>query len=317
MEEYRSLKSRYSFLQLCKTPELAVEVTLQPLKAFDMDAAILFSDILLPCEALGIEIAFNPGPQIINPVRTASDADSLRIQTLEQTAAPVYAALQRLSTECSAIGKALIGFAGAPWTLASYLIDQRSYKHFEGALIFARRNPQAMHRLLRTLSELIALYLCGQASSGAQALQLFDTWAGNLNEADYREFALPYNAQIIERVSATGVPVILYNNNCAHLLRALEDTGADCLSIDSRTSLESAQRLLAPDTAVQGNLDPSALFAPPEQIRERTLKMLRSWTSPAGFVANLGHGVLQETPRDGVAAFVDTVKSFRLQSTHP
>lgn len=312
LPEYRALKEQHGFLGLCRSPELATEVTIQPVRIFDLDAAILFADIMLPAECLGFQIDFTPGPTVANPVRSAADISGLIRRDVAAHMGYVFDAVKMIRGELNRLHspepKTLIGFAGAPWTLACYLLDQGPYKHFAGTQVFGEESPETLHRLLAMLSELTAEYLIGQIESGAQMVQLFDTWGGNLSEDDYRRWALPYVRRVFETVG-TRCPRALYINGSAHLLSAMVESGADCLSVDWRTSLSAAREACGGKLAIQGNLDPAHLFGEQKSVVARTREMIAGWgPHRGGYVANLGHGVLQRTPRENVAAFVATVK---------
>lgn len=313
LEEYKALKEDYDFMTLCKTPELAVEVALQPIRALDPDAAIIFGDILIPGEAMGFSMEFSPGPKIQNPIRGKSDILNLKCNSPHTHTRHIFDAISLLKRELDALfpsgpPKAVLGFAGAPWTLACYFLDQGPYKHFQGTQICAAQDPSSITLLLERLSDFITEYLLGQFESGADAVQLFDTWAGILSEEDYRVFALPYVQRIIEGLRRAGCPTIYYANNASHLLGALNESGADCISLDWRTSLSSAEEIIGSETALQGNLNPAFLFGSFECVQERTREMLNSLRRRTRYIANLGHGVLQTTPRDNARMFIETVK---------
>lgn len=313
MKEYRDLKEKHSFLELCKTPELALEVTMQPIRFLDPDAAILFADILLPGEAMGFELDFAPGPKILNPVQNRSDLQALKRVDPHTSLDYVFKAIMLIKSELASHyqgeqAKAVIGFAGAPWTMACYFTEQGPIKLFQGTQVKAADDPQTMHLFLERLTDVIGDYLLGQIESGADAVQLFDTWAGNLSVEEYREFALPYTQKIIQLVQKTGCPTILYVNGSSHLLEQMKQSGADCLSVDWRTDLHAAETLVGEKTALQGNYNPANLFGSVDSVRERTRKMLASLKRRTAYVANLGHGIFQTTPPENARVFVDTVK---------
>ncbi len=310
MAEYRALKEQHSFLELCKTPELALRVSLLPLELLEVDAIILFSDILIPVEAMGLRIDFAPGPIVKNPIATPRDVEALEIDAIEDRVGFVFETLRELRNVLKTRERgdqALIGFAGSPWTLACYTTSQQMFKHFEGTLIFAKREPAAMELFLGKLTQVVSDYVCAQIESGAQVIQLFDTWAGNLSAEDYRRWALPFTKQIIARISERGCPSILYVNNCSHLLGSMIETGATCLSVDQRVSLASVSAAF-PDTVVQGNLDPAQLFSPTETVSRSTREMIKRWPKRSGYIVNLGHGVLPTTPIENVRAFIRTAR---------
>lgn len=318
LPEYRLLRERHSFLELCKSVELAKEISLLPLKFLDVDAVILFSDILIPVEAMGVEISFHPAPRITNPVKTTADISKLKSVLTDQSLAFVFHALEELRTELEQTQdnaskanqgkKALIGFAGAPWTLACYILDQGPFKHFQGTQVFAYQHRSAMHDLLAKLETVITSYLLRQIESGAQAVQLFDTWAGNLTAEDYQEFALPYTQRILAAVQSAGSPSILYVGNSSHLLPTLKTSGATCISVDARVPLQHAAQVLGEGIVLQGNFDPTHLFGPVEQVKTRTTQMISQIGRTAGYIANLGHGILPTTPPENALCFVNTVK---------
>lgn len=305
MKEYRELKERYSFLELCKIPDLAVEVSLQPIKFLDPDAAIIFSDILIPLETLGFDIDFNPGPIVANPIRTSTDITQIKISSSDTN--PTAKSISLLKKELAS-DKALLGFAGSPWTLACYLIDQGPYKGFLGTKVFANKNPEAMLKLLDLLSDVIADYLLSQISAGADAVQVFDSWGGILSEEEYKTYSLPYLEKIFEKLKSTQT--ILYTNGGDHLLKQIRTLPVSCISIDWRTSINRAEDLLGNKFAIQGNLDPTKLFKTSNDVAFETSEMLKKLDRKTSYIANLGHGILPGTPPENVKVFVDTVKNF-------
>lgn len=310
MQEYRLLKEKYSFLELCKSEELAFEVSMQPMRFLDPDAAIVFADILLPAESLGIEIDFNPGPKIINPIKTPSDIRALSLEDPWKKQSAVFKTIKKLRETLDG-EKAVLGFAGAPWTMSCYLIDQGIIKHFQNTQCFAAENPGAFFELQDKLVEQTICYLLAQIESGADALQIFDTWAGNLSLDDYKTFALPATQKIIAEIKRQkNTPVILYVNGSSHLISEMCNAGADCLSVDWRTPLSEIEKLIPKHISLQGNLDSTALFLKTEEIVRKTSEMLSSLQRKTGYIANLGHGILPTTPRENAKAFVDTVKNF-------
>jgi len=306
MPEYRAMKERYSFLEMCLTPEISTEVALQPIKAFDLDAAILFSDIMIPAKALGFQIDFAPGPVVRNPITTVDDIHRLPAIPDLNELSPVFSALKLLKQELKA--QALIGFAATPFTLACYLLNQKPFKHFERSLIWIRKDPENFKRLLESLTSLTLAYVLEQIKSGAQVIQLFDSWGGILPKDLYQEFSLTYSDRIfaVLQKQAEG---ILYLNGALPYLELLEISEARTISIDSKTELTEAEAQL-PSKGLQGNLDSSALFSSdvPGLTKEMLLKLKRS----SRFVANLGHGILQETPLTGAQEFVTAVKEFKI-----
>lgn len=312
LEEYRAIKEKSSFLEMCRTPELAFEVSMQPIRAFSPDAAIVFADILLPAQCLGIDVAFAPGPKVANPIRTAAELTGRKVTSPRSSLPYVFETIRALKSALTKSGeepKAVIGFAGAPWTMACYLIEQGPYKHFERTAIVAKQSPKELQEFLDHVAAMTEEYLLCQVEAGADVVQLFESWGGILPLDDYRRFALPAVQRIVGNLEKQNVPVILYANGSSHLLPALRESGASCISVDSRTSLATACEAVGAKTAIQGNLDPTDLFLPPSEIAVRTRAMMASFPRRTGYIANLGHGVLQTTPRESVKTFIDTVKS--------
>lgn len=309
LKEYRDIRKNVSFLDLCKTPDLAVEISLQPYRILDVDAVIFFSDILIPAEAMGVQVALtDKGPEIGNPVRSASDIEHLRIPNPDEAFPFTEEVLRTLRSELRD-AVPLIGFAGAPWTLGSYMVEGGSSKSFAQIKGMAYREPHLVHRLMDKLSDTIASYLEYQIQSGAQLVQLFDTWAGELTRSDYEEFALPYTKKIFERIG-DKVPRILYVNGTSGLLESMVRTGADVLSLDWRISIAQARRRIGDRVALQGNLDPCLLLGRREHMLARTAQILDE-AGPTGHVLNLGHGILPPTPVENARAFIDFAKTYR------
>ena len=309
LKEYRDIRKNVSFLDLCKTPDLAVEVSLQPYRILDVDAVIFFSDILIPAEAMGVEVALtDKGPEIGNPVRSKSDIDRLRIPNPDEAFPFTEEVLRTLRSELRD-AVPLIGFAGAPWTLGSYMVEGGGSKSFAQIKGMAYREPHLVHQLMDKLSDTIASYLEYQIQSGAQLVQLFDTWAGELARSDYEEFALPYTQKIFERIG-DKVPRILYVNGTSGLLESMARSGADVLSLDWRISVAQARRRIGDRVALQGNLDPCLLLGRPEHMLARTAEILDE-AGPKGHVLNLGHGILPPTPVENARAFIDFAKTYR------
>jgi len=309
LPEYRKVRRKAGdFLGLCRNPELAAEVSLQPVRRFGLDAAIVFSDILTPLVPMGIELSFTPGPHIANPIRTPEDVHRLRppepwtgTEFLDETLERVRAALDPKT--------ALIGFCGAPWTLASYLVEGTTSRSFTRVKAFAHAHPEAFDRLTATLADSMAGYLASQVEHGAQAVQVFDSWIGALGAEDARRWGLAPARRLLEHLGHLGVPRIYFPNGGGHLLEELADMPCEVLSVDWRVDLGRAARSL-PRHALQGNLDPGLLMAPPDVIRRRTRSMLES-APKKGYIANLGHGITPEVPIAGVEAFVRTVQEYR------
>jgi uroporphyrinogen decarboxylase len=319
MAEYQAVRAKSDFITMCKTQTLAFEVSLQPYRAFGMDAVILFSDILFPAEAMGLPLDFQDGvgPILGNAVRSAADVDRLSIPDPELATGFVMDTLRQLRAELKDdLQTALIGFGGAPWTLASYMIEggtSKQYRYIKGLMY---DDPALLHRLLAKITQTVIVYLNAQIAAGAQVIQLFDSWAGILTPAQYREFALPYHQQVFENLSATGpdgarVPKILYVNGSHLHVAAMAQSGADVISIDHQTDLLETVATYGDRLAVQGNLDPVLLFAQPAVLQTHLDDMLasaRRQSGGVGYLVNLGHGVLPGTPVENVRCFVDTVK---------
>jgi uroporphyrinogen decarboxylase len=306
MAEYRALRQKHSLLQLCRTPELAVEVTLQPIRAFGFDAAILFSDLLVPLAPMGIPFDFQAGegPVVEKPVRSAADVDALRRFEPREELGMVLEAIRLLR---GALSVPLIGFAGAPFTLASYAIEGGHSSNFAKTKGLMYGEPATWHRFAALLAEIVADYLRAQVEAGAQAVQVFDSWIGALDEGDYREFVLPHVRRIFDGLADLDVPTIHFGTGTAHLLRVQREAGGTVIGVDWRTPLDEGWRLAGDGVAVQGNLDPTLLFAPRERLLSRVDDVLRRAAGRPGHVFNLGHGILPGTPTDAVRAVVDHV----------
>ena len=308
MTEYREIRQSTPFLTLCKTPELAAEVTLQPLERFDLDAAIIFADILLPLEPMGADLEFTAGegPVIHNPVRTAADVDRLRLVEPEADLPFVLEAIGLVRAELD--GKApLIGFAGAPFTLASYLIEGGASRHYLETKRIMYGAPEAWDALMGKFAAVVSAYLNAQISAGVDAVQLFDSWVGCLSPSDYARYVLPHSKAVIAGLTP-GVPVIHFGTGTATLLDLMREAGSDVIGLDWRVSLGEAWERLGPaEVAVQGNLDPVALHAPTSVLRGQVEAILKAAAGRPGHIFNLGHGVLPTTPVESVAALVDMV----------
>ena len=308
LPEYRALREKHTLLALCRTPELAVEATLQPLRTLGVDAAILFSDLLLPLEPMGIPFEFQAGegPVILKPIRGPADIDALRRFEPREDLAPVLEAIRLLRRELD--GRVpLIGFAGAPFTLASYAVEGGRSASFAATKALMYGDPGAWHRLAGFLAAIAGDYLRAQVEAGAQALQLFDSWVGALDEADYREFVLPHARAIFDTLRGIGVPVIHFGTGTGHLLAAQREAGGDVIGLDWRVPLDEGWRRVGEGAAVQGNLDPTLLLGPRPRLLERVDDVLRRAGGRPGHVFNLGHGILPATPVENVRAVVDRV----------
>ena len=307
LPEYRALRERHGFLELCRTPAAAAEVTLQPLRRFALDAAILFADILLIVEPLdvGLEFARGEGPLIHRPVRSAADVARLKPVDVESAVGSVFETVRLVRRELPPT-VALVGFAGAPFTVASYLVEGGASREFLWTKRLMYEAPAAWHRLLEILADATATYLNGQIDAGAQAVQLFDSWVGALAPDDYRAYVLPHSRAVV-RALRSGTPVIHFGTGTAALLPLMREAGGDVIGLDWRVDLDRAWEAVGHDVSVQGNLDPAALLARPALFRERVKAILARAGGRPGHIFNLGHGVHQTTPVEHVAALVDMV----------
>ncbi|TAM10531.1 MAG: uroporphyrinogen decarboxylase [Nevskiaceae bacterium] len=313
LPEYRATRAKAgSFLKLCMTPELACEVTLQPVDRFGFDAAILFSDILTVPNAMGLGLHFTDGegPAFEHPLRDVAAIDRLGVPDPETELRYVMDAVRTVKGTLA--GRVpLIGFAGSPWTLATYMIEGRGSRDFRYAKALRFDDPAALQRLLATLVDAVGQYLAAQAAAGADVLMLFDSWGGALDAPGYRKFSLVPMQRIIAHLAkaAPGVPVILFSKGCNGQLAAQAQSGATCIGVDWTIELAQARQTVGPNVALQGNLDPVALFARPEQVQAEVRRVLASHGRSAGHVFNLGHGILQHTPIESVHALVEAVHS--------
>jgi len=309
MPEYRTLREKYGILDLVKTPELACAVTMQPIVAFDVDAAIIFADILPPLEGMGLQLEFvrGEGPVIRNPIRTVADIDALRPPPPEAALGFTLEAIRLARRELDARRVPLIGFAGAPFTLACYAIEGGPSRHLVRVKQLMMNEPAAWDRLMTKLSTVAGEFLVAQARAGAQALQIFDSWCGELAPRDYRHRVLPHVTRTVEIARTAGVPIILFGTGTAGMLTHLNTAGADVIGVDWRVDISDAWRQIGSDTAIQGNLDPVALLADWDETRARAKAILDQVGNRPGHIFNLGHGVLPETPVDQVRRLVDFV----------
>jgi len=310
MPEYRAIRKRHNFLEMIGSPELATEITLQPIKAFDLDAAIIFSDILPTLGELGFEIEYvdSVGPVIGNPVRSPDDIVRLKAS---ENHTQSRATCEAIRLTCAALNGTipLIGFAGAPFTLAAYAIEGGSSNHFLATRQFLREHPKPFHSLLGRIADAVSEYVRGQVEAGASAVQLFDSWAGVLGPTDFADFALPYARQILDTLQDTGVPRIYFSTGTCGILPQIKETGADVVGIDWRTSIARARSTLGGDITIQGNLDPTVLLSSASEAKRQARIILDEMNGARRYIFNLGHGVLKETPVDHVRQLVDTVHS--------
>ncbi|HEX2058671.1 MAG TPA: uroporphyrinogen decarboxylase [Actinomycetota bacterium] len=309
LPEYRAVRERHSILEVCRTPELAVEVTLQPVRRLGVDAAILFSDIVVPLQAMGVDLEIAPGvgPVIDDPVRSAADVDRLRPLDPEEGVPFVLAAVSALTEE---LDVPLIGFAGAPFTLASYLVEGGPSRDHARTKALMASDPATWHKLMDRLAESVLAYLRAQVAAGAAAIQLFDSWAGALTPNDYRAHVSPAVTRILDGLADTGVPRIHFGVGTGELLELMHATGTDVMGVDWRVPLRRARARLGHGVVLQGNLDPALCLAPFHVVREKAAEVLEE-TGGARHVFNLGHGVLPDTDPDTLAQLVDFVHTWR------
>jgi uroporphyrinogen decarboxylase len=307
LPEYRELRTRHAFLEVARTPELATEATLMPVDRFGVDGAVLFADIMLPLEGMGVPFEIQPGvgPVIAVPVRTAQAIEALRIVDPEEGTPYVLEAL-KLVRQALGDRAAVLGFAGAPFTLACYLIEGRPSKEYPHAKAMMYGQPDLWHRLMTTLTDVTIRYLHGQAKAGADVVQLFDSWLGLLDEASYRTFVQPYTARIFSSLVGI-VPTVHFSTGTVQLLEAIGETKPDVVSVDWRLPIDDAWSRLDFGTGIQGNLDPSRLMAPWESVRESADDILRRVDGRAGHIFNLGHGILPGTDPDILTRLVEHV----------
>lgn len=313
MAEYRALRERYSILELIRTPDLATAVTLQPIKVFNLDAAIIFSDILPLLIGMGLDIDFvkGDGPVVHNPLRTTEDIEALITPPAESAMHFTLEAIKQVKGELA--GKLpLIGFSGAPFTLASYAIEGGSSRHYLKTKALMYEQPDTWHHLMEKLAKVIGGYLSAQVEAGADLVQLFDSWVGALSPADYQEYVLPYSRQAIAIARQKHhVPLVHFSTGTGAMLPLIKEAGGDVISVDWRIDLVEANRQLGLEVALQGNLDPVVLLAPIPEIKKQAARILDSVQGRPGYIFNLGHGILQQTPVDHVAALVDFVHEYR------
>ncbi len=311
LPEYRKVREKTDFLTLCKTPELASEVTIQPVDIIGVDAAILFSDILVVPEAMGmkLEIVESIGPKFNSPIRNARQIDALEIPFIQDKLSFVLDAIKLTKTRLNGCVP-LIGFAGSPWTLATYMVEgggSKDYKYIKG-LIYSE--PLMAHRLLDKLANVVAEYLNAKIESGCDAVQIFDTWGGILTPWDYKEFSLKYIKKIISKLKTGGAPVIVFSKGANHSLKEISESGCNVIGIDWTYSMKKARRKIGENVALQGNMDPTILYAPFERIKDEVKRILKQYGKGSGHIFNLGHGILPDVPVENVKYFVNAVKEL-------
>ena len=312
LRPYREIRAKHGILEICKRPELAATVTLQPVEILDVDAAIIFADLLLPVEPMGLKLEFleGEGPVIENPVATSEDIDGLSISNTDDLA---YVG-ESIQVVTKALGGRIpvIGFVGAPFTLASYMIEGGASRTFLRTKRLMYSNEVLWRRLLGKIVDVLGPFALMQVAAGARAIQVFDSWVGALGPDDYVRYAAPYARALIERIRSTGVPVIHFGTGSSGFFRELHAAGGDVLGIDWRINIDQAWMDISYRSAIQGNLDPGALFAPLPEQRAKVQELLKRTGTRPGQIFNLGHGILPETPVDNVKAVVQMVREFRL-----
>lgn len=315
LPEYRAVRAKSDFLTLCKTPDLAAEVTVQPVELIGVDAAIIFSDILVVPEAMGMELIVEEGkggPRFPSPLRSMHDINTLRsidpTKDLRYVMDAIRVTKQRLNDEVP-----LIGFSGSPWTLATYMVEGKGSKNFRYVKELIFTHPDLAHALLRKLSQSVADYLSAQVDAGADVVQLFDTWGGILGQEEFQEFSLQYLQQIVEQLQTKNVPVIVFCKDCGHSLEKIASIGADVVGLDWTMDIGQARKTVGTKVSLQGNLDPTMLFSTPERIEQGVKSILAKYGNGTGHIFNLGHGILPETPVENVKAFIHAVKTESLQ----
>src|SRR5215212_8073703 len=311
LKPYRDIRARHGILEICKRPDLAAAVTLQPVEILDVDAAIIFADLLLPVEPMGLKLEFlaGEGPHIDNPVRTSSDIDSLSISNTDE--------LGYVGESIQQVVKALagrvpvIGFVGAPFTLASYMIEGGPSKTFLETKQMMYREETLWRRLMGKLVDVLGSFALLQVSAGARVIQVFDSWVGALGPDDYVRYVAPYSRALIERIRAAGVPVIHFGTGASGFFRELHAAGGDVMGVDWRINIDQAWMDISYRSAIQGNLDPTILFAPMPELKLHVTDLLKRTGTRPGHIFNLGHGILPETPVENVKAVVEMVREFR------
>lgn len=309
LPEYRAVRAKTDFLTMCKTPELAAEVTIQPVNIIGVDAAIIFSDILVVPEAMGmkLELVESKGPRFEQPIRTRDDIDALKVVDPQKGLRFVMDALE--TTKRTLQGRVpLIGFAGSPWTLATYMIEGGGSKEFKYTKQLMLDEPEELSGLLDKLATVVRLYLEAQLAAGADAVQIFDTWGGTLSPDHYKRFSLEYIFKIVSTMNHNGSPVIVFSKGANHSLKDIADIGADVVGVDWTVDMADVRAQIGDRVGIQGNLDPSALYASPESIRREVKSILRKYGKAPGHVFNLGHGIFPDVPVEHARAFVKAVQ---------
>ena len=315
LPEYRAVREKVDFLTLCKTPDLAAEVTVQPVDLVGVDAAIIFSDILVIPEAMGMELIVEEGkggPRFPSPLRSIGDINKLHAIDPNKGLRFVMDAL-RITKERLQGRVPLIGFSGSPWTLATYMVEGKGSKDYRyiKELIFSQ--PQQAHILLKKLAQTVGDYLSAQVDAGANVVQIFDTWGGILGQEEFEEFSLQYIHQIVDQVKKKNIPVVVFCKGCGHSLKKIAEIGADVVGLDWTTDIGKSRNTVGKKVALQGNLDPTMLFSTPERIEQGVKSILQKYGNGSGHIFNLGHGILPETPVENVKIFINAVKTQSVQ----
>jgi uroporphyrinogen decarboxylase len=315
LPEYREIRSKHAFLEVCKSPDLAAEVSLQPFRRLGVDAVIVFSDILIPAEAMGLQLELgDTGPNLPNPIRTKADVDRLKIFDPEAETGFLPEAIRRI-VKVLGPDVPVLGFAASPWTLACYMVESKTKEGFATVKSFLYHEPKTFRELLRRIAQATIPYLKAQIAAGAAAVQLFDTWCGELDLHDYNRFVLPAVQEVIHGLGGK-VPVIYYTKASHHQLPAIAQSGAAVLSVDWRVDLTEIRASLTPRIALQGNVDPAILLGPPEKIREVTLGAIGA-LGGRGHILNLGHGILPQTPVEHAKLFIETCQRALVPEARP
>ncbi len=306
---YQKVKERYTFQEMCRIPDVAAEVSIQPLNLFNMDAVIVFNDILIPFEQMGLAVDYTDnGPVISPPVRNERDAEHVHVGVFDETP-PVFDSIGRIRRRVGG-SVPILGFAGAPFTMAAYMVEGLMSKNLRYIKELLYSQSDLLRELLHIITETVIEYLRIQIQAGADVVQIFDTWAGALSQEDYRRFAAPYQRMIIDAIQNDGAPVILYVKDSTPFIKEMKESGASVLSVDWRVDLRNVYEIAGGEVALQGNLDPTVLFSSPEVISDSALSVLNNFGRDTGHIFNLGHGVLPGTPVENVQALIETVQSY-------
>lgn len=314
LPEYRAVREKHSMLDVIRTPELACEVTLQPLRRFELDAAIIFADILNPLIGMGMQLDFieNEGPKIANPIRSAADVERLIVPSAEENVPYTLKAISMTSRELNPRGIAVLGFSGAPFTLSAYMIEGGGSAQLSTLKKFMYAEPEAWHKLQEKISQLLIDYLCAQVHAGASAVQVFDSWVGHLGAADFSEYVLPYLKTVFTKVKQiTKVPMVYFSTGTAGLMSLIAEIPGDVVSVDWRLTLPQARQALGPRVALQGNLDPLLLHASDSKLEQETKRVLNESDSIGAYVFNLGHGIVPKTDPANIERVIRIVKEYR------